>query len=328
MQVGLSAFGGALQRNLAHATPAKDAARGLTGESIAVTAALLALSAAFAIALSSVILGSVAGRMGLLRLTQVQMVTAFALTGAVATLRGGWATLEGWHLGALALSSASGIMLASLTYVATLRALGPRLTAMLFSMAAPFALALGWLFLSETISLRQGAGVALILTGVVLAVRAGGEGGGRRVSALGICLGLVTALGQAGGSLFARPAMATGIEPFAAMAVRAGLAVVVFAAIGALAPRARGAAPNIAGSGRRNDMGLVILSAALGTGLGMSLLMAALAVGDAGIVTTLSSTTPLLVLPMVWIAGGRRPAALAWAGALLALPGIALIAGL
>jgi drug/metabolite transporter (DMT)-like permease len=59
--------------------------------------------------------------------------------------------------------------------------------------------------------------------------------------------------------------------------------------------------------------------------MGMTLLMAALAVGDVGIVTTLSSTTPILILPMVWFVTRRPPAPVAWVGAALAVAGTALI---
>ncbi len=59
--------------------------------------------------------------------------------------------------------------------------------------------------------------------------------------------------------------------------------------------------------------------------VGMSLLMAALARGDVGIVSTLSSTTPILILPMVWALHRRMPGPMAWAGATLAVLGTALI---
>ena len=72
-------------------------------------------------------------------------------------------------------------------------------------------------------------------------------------------------------------------------------------------------------------LALVVASAFVGTALGMSLLMAALHSGNVGIVSTLSSMTPVLVLPMVWIRSGRRPRAAAWAGAVLAIAGTALI---
>ena len=57
----------------------------------------------------------------------------------------------------------------------------------------------------------------------------------------------------------------------------------------------------------------------------MSFLMAALHQGDVGIITTLSSTTPILILPMVWIWKGERPAMSAWLGAFLAICGTGLI---
>ena len=60
----------------------------------------------------------------------------------------------------------------------------------------------------------------------------------------------------------------------------------------------------------------------------MSFLMAALAHGDVGIVTTLSSTTPILILPMVWAAYGRIPGPLAWVGAVLSVPFALFINGI
>jgi drug/metabolite transporter (DMT)-like permease len=57
----------------------------------------------------------------------------------------------------------------------------------------------------------------------------------------------------------------------------------------------------------------------------MSLLMAALHQGDVGIVSTLSSMTPVLILPLVWLRSGEAPPPRAWLGALLAIGGTALV---
>ncbi|MCU0827718.1 MAG: EamA family transporter [Tabrizicola sp.] len=130
---------------------------------------------------------------------------------------------------------------------------------------------------------------------------------------------MVTALGQATGSLFARPAMLAGVEPFTAMAIRSGLGTLFFLvllAVPALRPPER---PVV------GDLWRIGGSAFSGVFLGMSLLMAALAVGDVGIVTTLSSTAPILILPMVWYVTRQAPNAVAWAGAALAVAGTALI---
>jgi drug/metabolite transporter (DMT)-like permease len=278
------------------------------------------------------------GRVPLLRLARWQLGAAFVMTALAATVMGGWATLHAWQVWMLAASGMCGIALASTTYFAAIFRAGPRLTALLFSLTSPFALLLGYVCFGETIDLRQGFGVALILAGISIAI------GVRRrrpapmiplsdgepieapapasppPSAAGIGLGIVTALGQAVGSLLARPVMAAGAEPFAAMAVRAGVAVVFFAGLLAL-PAVR----RQAGVFRKADFGLAIASAFIGTALGMSLLLAALRGGDVGIVSTLSSMTPIVILPMVWLRSRQRPHLLAWGGAALAIAGTALI---
>jgi drug/metabolite transporter (DMT)-like permease len=142
---------------------------------------------------------------------------------------------------------------------------------------------------------------------------------GPQALGLGLMLGVVTALGQATGSLLARPAMLAGVEPFTAMAIRSGLGAFFFIALLAV-PALRPAARPVPG-----DIGRIGGSAVSGIFMGMTLLMAALAVGDVGIVTTLSSTTPILILPMVWFVTRRAPAPVAWVGAGLAVAGTALI---
>ncbi len=285
-------------------------------------AVALSLGAAAAFALAAMQIDSVNSRIGALQLSRWQMGLAFLMTAAIAALNGGWATIGSsqflWLLG----SSAAGIWMASLTYIATIQMVGPRLSALLFTTAAPFAVALGYLFRGETVGLGQGAGVALIVAGIALAVLGpGGDDGPRPARPLwqGIALGLLTSAGQATGSLLARPAMLSGAEPVAAMAVRSGLGAAFFIALMAL-PALRPAAPPTLRDGR-----LIGYAAFFGMVLGMSLMMAALARGDVGIVTTLTSTTPILILPMVWVQSRRAPPVTAWAGAALAVAGTALI---
>jgi drug/metabolite transporter (DMT)-like permease len=109
------------------------------------------------------------------------------------------------------------------------------------------------------------------------------------------------------------------MEPFTAMAIRSGLAALFFIFLLAL-PFARTTT-----SARRSDLGLAVASAFFGTVLGMSLLMAALHGGDVGIVSTLSSMTPVLILPMIWLRTGESPSVGAWLGAVLAILGTSLI---
>ncbi|MGD9478500.1 DMT family transporter [Shinella sp. G-2] len=286
-------------------------------------AEILALCAAVCIAMSGMFVSELQGRMPLLDLARVQMIAAFLMTGIASLVVGGWRSLEPWQIGFLAASSLVGIIIASTTYFAAIYSAGPRTTALLFSLASPFAVMLGYLFLGETLTGRQGIGIACVLGGIVLAI-------GRRSSKatrtaptpwLGIGLGVVTAIGQALGSLAARPAMASGVEPFTAMAVRSGIAALFFVALLAVPHPALKPAPQIA----RRSLGFAVGSAFFGVGLGMSLLMAALAHGNVGIVSTLSSMTPVVILPMVWARTGIVPPLPAWIGAALAVVGTGLI---
>lgn len=325
------------------------------------------------------------GRVDVIRLARWQMLAAFTITAAAALYAsGGWPTMSWRSFGLLGLSSLFGIMIASTTYFAAIYTAGPRTTALLFTLASPFSLLLGYLFLGEKITLMQGAGVGLVLIGILMAIgprrretvtavegavasaatevtrlpetdrpsplpsprELRGEGSvtvgdsplpvfheervrvrGNELQAgssslrLGIILGVITALGQALGSLFARPAMEAGVDPSAAMAVRSGLAALFYLVLLAVPVAALHQPYKFRGS----DLGIAVSAAFFGTGLGMSLLMAALATGNVGIVTTLSSMTPIMILPMVWLRSGVPPVAAAWAGAAIAVMGTALI---
>lgn len=285
-------------------------------------AVILSLAAAAAFAASAMFIDSVSGRVGPLQLSRWQMSLAFLMTAAIVAVTGGWQTLDLPMILWLTASSASGIMVGSLTYIATIQYTGPRISALLFTTASPFALALGFGFRGETVSLLQAAGVGLIVAGIALAVMGPSQDEGARTPKplwIGIGLGLVTSFAQALGSLLARPAMLEGADPVAAMVVRSGTGALFFIALLALPAFRSAALPS------RVEIRQIGLSALAGMVVGMSFLMAALARGDVGIVTTLSSTTPILILPMVWAIYRRMPGPLAWVGAALAVLGTALI---
>jgi len=295
-------------------------------------AALFAILASVSLALAGMLVSELSGKVDVLRFARWNMLAALVMTGTASAAMGGWHSVDREQFLLLAASSFFGIIVASTTYFAAIYMAGPRMTALLFALTAPFALALGYIVLDETISPRQAIGVAVVMGGILLAVglkqRPAPDTPEARPAAplsrryrLGIALGIVTALGQAIGSLLARPAMAAGTEPFAAMAVRSGVAAIFYVAL-SLVPLRSIQLPYVF-SWRDFRMG--IAASFFGTGLGMSLVMAALAHGNVGLVSTLSSMTPVVILPMVWIKSGTVPARGAWIGAALAVIGTALI---
>lgn len=307
---------------------------------------VFAVLSALCAAVTSILLGELKGRLSLLQVIRWQMTAGCVMTGLIAIPLGGWSTVGLAQLWLLAGSAIAGIVVAGTAYVATIHAVGPRLTALLFSLTSPITLALGYIVFEEAITGRQAVGVAILLAGIVLAIgmpRRFSAGGidrppmpapapsavplapvpappkmGRLLPGIG--LGILTAFGQSIGNLLARPAMAAGVEPFAAMAIRAGIGASIFALLA------------ITAAGKRSSLlvdarswALVLGAAFIGTTLGMALLMAALGSGKTGVVTTLSTVTPVLILPMVWILGREVPSASAWLGAILAIAGTALI---
>ncbi|UVK45992.1 DMT family transporter [Mesorhizobium sp. AR07] len=302
---------------------------------------ILSIGAALCIATSGMLAGELIGRIDALTLTRLQTAAVTVATAIGATVLGGWAGLLPWQMAYLAASGVFGIFIASTAYISSIFALGPRLALLVFSLTSPFALVMGYLFLGETVSHIKLAGVALVIGGIVLAIlfgrpaKAQPEGifptppietpvlpAKQMTLLVGLAFGLIAALGQAAGALVARPVMASGVNPFTAMSIRTGVSAVLFLLLVLVPLPAVSKRPRP--SARTLTIG--ICGALIGTGMGMSLLMAALASGQVGIVSTLSSLSPVLVLPMVWLRTGYRPSAPAWAGAVLAFAGTSLIA--
>ena len=70
---------------------------------------------------------------------------------------------------------------------------------------------------------------------------------------------------------------------------------------------------------------LTAATAVIGLLLGMTLFLYALQGSQTGIIATLSATSPVIILPLLWLRTGQRPSAKSWAGAGLAVIGLALI---
>ncbi len=289
---------------------------------------LAALGAAACWAVTSLLSVGPANHLGAIPFTRTRMIMVFIMLAAFVTATGRWHRI-GWAEGeALALSGFVGIFVGDTALFLTLNRLGPRRTNILFSMNAPMAALLGWLFLDETLSSRAILGILVTLAGVVLAILFG-----KRRSQLhtwesikgplwiGVALGFLAALAQAVGSLIARPAMEAGTDPVVASTIRVGVASVGLILLAGLPVRAFRAANPL----NLRVAATIALSGLLAMALGMTLLLFALSGGKVGIVSTLSATTPALMLPLLWLRTKERPAPGAWVGAALVIAGTALI---
>jgi drug/metabolite transporter (DMT)-like permease len=286
---------------------------------------LAALGAALCWAAGGLIAVAPVRAVGSVAFNRVRMVIVFTMLGVAATLTGGWATLDWTAAAWLALSGAVGIFLGDTALFWALGRLGPRRNVVIYAVNAPLTALLGWLLLGEALAPLTLVGIALVTVGVMLAVALRGGSHalesvrGPLLAGVGVCL--IAALCQAAGSILAKPALAAGADPVAGAAVRVGVSGLLLWA-GALLPGARagvleGLTPRL--------VALIAANGFIGLGLGMTLLMIGLKFGDAGIAATLSATSPVLILPMLWALTRQPPRPGAWIGAALAVAGVMLI---
>lgn len=289
---------------------------------------LAALGAALCFALSPLLAVAPVAAIGPFAFNLTRQSIVAAILAAVVVITGGWQGITAAQITALALSGLVGIFLGDTFLFFGMERLGPRRNGALFALNAPFAALLGWAFLGEALPAMAVGGIALAAAGVALAVLGRpGRSGQHRFEAVrgplwqGIGFGLLGASGQALGTLIARPAMAGGVDPFTASLIRSTVSVAALAVLMGAAPRRFHAKGPVDGRVLRQ----VLLSGLVAMVAGMTLLMFALQGGKVGIVSTLSASSPVLILPILWIATRARPSATSWAGAALTVAGLALI---
>jgi drug/metabolite transporter (DMT)-like permease len=246
---------------------------------------------------------------------------------AMVVLATGAYGMPGWaEMAVLAVSGVVGILIGDTLNFAAVGRIGPRRAGAIFALNAPMAALLGWALLGEALSLQAVAGILLTAAGVALAILGRPASNAHRLETLqgtlviGVLFGLGAALGQATGSLMARPLMHGGMDPYLASLFRVGASGLV---MGVLAMTPLGPeAPKVI---TRKVLILTATTAVIGLLLGMTLFLYALQGSQTGIIATLSATSPVIILPMLWLRTGQRPSLLSWAGAALAVGGLALI---
>ncbi|MBD1573231.1 DMT family transporter [Vibrio sp. S17_S38] len=288
----------------------------------------LALTSAALWAISSLISVTPARHLGSFAYSRWRMgCTAIMLT-SLAWFIGGWASIESTHILPIALSGFVGIFIGDTALFACMNRMGPRQAGLLFSCHAVFSTILGYWLFHETLSGKELFGATMVFSGVVIAIFFGRKQANQHTWEavqgkihIAIGLGLLAAFCQAMGGIIAKPVMETAADPVAASAIRM---ITAFAAH--LTLRATGA--NIAKplqSINWRILGITAINGLLAMVFGMTLILYALQKGNVGMVALLSSTTPIMILPLLWIYTKQRPSPFAWMGAVLAVVGTSIL---
>jgi len=288
----------------------------------------LALAAAFLWAIASLMSVKPAQHLGSFAYSRWRMGCTAIMLSTMAWLTGGWATVESDLITPMMLSGLIGIFIGDTALFACLNRMGPRQAGLLFSCHAVFSAILGYFLFSESMTSLELIGSALVFSGVLTAIFFGRRGqANNQLEAIkgtvwiGVALGLTAAICQALGGIIAKPVMQTNIDPVAASAIRMITAFVAHSLFRLTGAKLSLAIHPINGK----ILFITAINGFLAMAVGMTLILYALQEGNVGMVALLSSTTPIMLLPILWIYTKQRPNAYAWIGAIVAVVGTGIL---
>ena len=227
---------------------------------------------------------------------------------------------------AIILSSIIGIIIGDTFLFVCLKRLGPRRQALLFSMQIPFTIILAEIFLQTLPSITELIGCALIFSGLLIDIQFNRTIPDDDLENIqgnkytGLFAGIGLALCQSIGIILMKPALQT-TDPIIVSYLRVIVAaVIMFGSLSFI--------KNNQLWEKMKNIKVTLFSIFLGfmgMGVGMTMLIYALKYGNPGVISTLSSTMPIMIIPILWIVTKNYAGHLAVVGATLTCVGAGII---
>lgn len=232
----------------------------------------------------------------------------------------------------LSLSGVIGFFLGDIFLFKALVELGPRITMLIQSLAAPTAAVFGWIFLHEKYYLHQWLGMSITLAGVATVILEKGKIPSparkltvTRVSYRGVVFGVIAMLGQAGGLLLSKSGMRTGsgyLDAFSATEIRAIAAFICFVTFFAVTNKWQDVSLALR---NRKAVAFTAIGAAIGPFLGVSLSLLALHYLTTGVASTFFSLIPVCIIPFSIYLHKEHVSLRAVGGAVMAVFGVYML---
>ena len=267
-------------------------------------------------------------------------VNTFRITAAVVLLLSAHIIVLGMIIPAatgtqwfyLGLSGIIGLALGDVGYIGALVLIGPRRGVLLMSTAPIFTAFFAYFTLGEALGAWAIIGVAITITGVMIAVleeedEANAKVYTKRKLTIGYSLAVLGSIGQGVGVVLSKLGMrgddgAGALDPLSATLIR-----VIFGClamwVGVIAFRRL--AELREGAKDRGAIGRTMAGAVTGPFLGVWLSMIAITYTLTGIAQTLMSLMPIMVIPVVWVLYKQKTSWRGIAGAAIAIVGVAIL---
>lgn len=226
----------------------------------------------------------------------------------------------------LGTSSMFGFVISSIFLLRAFQYIGPRLSLLIGSIAPVLSAILAWIFLDQDLPTNAVIGILLVIGGIIGVVS---EGGKKTVDDTnpdfrkGIIFALGGALGQGLSFVFSSRGVSGDFPAMSAAVMRTFVGAVtlwlVIASQGNLRRTINLARTEI------QSMKFILGAAIVGPVIGASLVLVSLQLTDVGIASTLTNTTPIMLIPIGYFVFKERITLRAIAGTMVAIVGIALL---
>ncbi len=232
-------------------------------------------------------------------------------------------SVEQYYL--LIISGIIGIAFGDAFLFKSLEMIGARISMLLMAVSPIIAAVLAFIFLGENISTWGVVGIVITFIGILLVLLQKSESNIKgKNNMTGIIFALLAALGQGGGLIFAKLAFNRGeINGFFATFIRLAAAFIVFYPILRFSNRLKNPIEKL----KKNKRGFVFSSigAFIGPYLGITMSLIAVKNAYVGIASTLMSTVPVIMLPIVYFYYKEKLSLSSIFGAIITVLGISVL---
>lgn len=211
--------------------------------------------------------------------------------------------------------------------------IGSRMSMLLMSVSVPLTVVFSFFIYGGSLSVLSLLGIVVTLGGIIITVHAGGRPSKNKIphaydvernSAAyrkGVIFALLASVAMAGSTLLSKVG-STGVPPIAATQIRLLSAFAGFLLI-VIVKRKGADLSAVITNGKA--LGLIALASVFGPFIGVGCLIFALQHTDAGIVSTITSLTPVLIIPPSILILKRHVAPLEILGSCIAVGGVSLL---
>lgn len=288
---------------------------------------LAALGAALSITLVGIFFGKASRKIGSLSVNYIKLIFGFAFLTLVSWITRGLpfptdATVHNWTW--LTISGIVGFFIGDYFMIKAYIEVGVRISLLMMSTSPPMAAILGYFLLGEKLNLSGVMGMIITIIGIVIVIMSRDTGQQNvkvRYSAKGLFFAFLGSLGQAAGLIFSKIGL-VGYNTFAATQIRiiAGfISFVIFVTIMGRWGELKFAIKD------REAIKYTFLGSIFGPFLGVSLTLLSLSYTTAGIASTITSITPITIIPFsIFIFKEKvKPAEIL--GAFVSVAGVAIL---